>query len=103
MRVRASAAGNGGGLADDVAIGRWIAEHHCEESEADICRRIADGVPATAGEAFALPYGRGMVDWVFAPVTEHFPKQDTFHYHFHSQRSRELAAFHRRYFTSTAY
>jgi hypothetical protein len=93
-------AGNGDGLADDVAIGRWIAEHHCEESEAEICRRIAAGVPATAGEAFVLPFGRGMVDWVFAPVAEHRPKQDAYHYHFHSQRSRELEAFHRRNFTS---
>jgi hypothetical protein len=93
-------AGNDGGLPDDVAIGRWVAEHRCEESEADICRRISAGVPATAGEAFVLPFGRGMVDWVLAPGTDHFPKRDTFHYHFHSERSRELEAFHRRYFKS---
>lgn len=91
-------AGNDGALADDVAIGRWIARYRCEETEAEICGRIGAGVPATGGEAFVLPFGRGMVDWVLAPGSEHFPKRDTFHYHFHSQRSRELKAFHRRHF-----
>lgn len=89
---------NAGRHPDDVAIGRWIAETQCEESLPDICDRIAAGERATRGQAFVLPNGRGMTDWVEPSPEDRTPQPGVFHYHFHSQRIWELLSFHRRCF-----
>lgn len=91
-------AANAGRHADDVAMGRWIAERHCEESVQDICDRIAAGERPTRGERFVLPNGRGMTNWVHPSREDRLPQPGVFHYHFHSQRIGELESFHRRFF-----
>ncbi len=89
---------NAGRHADDVAMGRWIAEALCEESLSDICDRIAAGEPATLGQAFVLPNGRGMTNWVQPSPKDRTPHPHVYHYHFHSRRIGELERFHRRFF-----
>ncbi len=93
-------AANDGVEPDDVAIGRWIAEHHSHEPVRDICRRIAAGERATSGQTFVIPYGRGLTDYVLSPPVDQIPRPQTYHYHFHAQRIWQLEAFHRRHFSA---
>jgi hypothetical protein len=93
-------AANTHGRPDDVAIGHWIANNYCVESEDEICDRIATDRKATDNHTFVLPYGHGMMDFVDSPTTRHVPHEHAYHYHFHSGRMREMEDFHRRFFAA---
>ena len=86
---------------DDVAIGRWFAEHHCDESMTDICAHIAVGERATSNQAFVLPFGRGIIDYVMTPPRDQVPQPQTYHYHFPAHAISQMADFHRRYFVTS--
>jgi hypothetical protein len=96
--AQAIVAANVDGNPDDVAIGRWILDNYCAESAAEIRRRIAAQVKATDNQAFVLPYGNGIVDYVDSPVESQLPREQAYHYHFHSGRIQEMAHFHHRFF-----
>ena len=83
---------------DDVAIGRWIARHYCEESSEALCTRISAGEKASSGETFVVPLGGGMEDFVWEPIYSQTPRENAYHYHFHSARIWEMENFHRRFF-----
>ena len=90
--------GNVDARPDDVAIGHWIADRYCPGSVAEIRRRVAAGRKATDNQTFVLPYGRGLVDFVYAPTQSQLPQPQAYHYHFHSGRMWEMEEFHHRFF-----
>lgn len=91
---------NEGAYADDVTIGYWIAEHHCQVPIPEICRNIHAGQQGFAGQAFVLPYGKGMTNFVERPVEEHLPTERMYHYHFDSRDIGKMEAFHQKFFQS---
>jgi len=98
--ARAIVAANGDGKPDDVAIGHWIRDNYCAESAAEIGSRIAAQIKATDNQTFVLPCGNGIVDYVESPIDSQVPREQAYHYHFHSGRIQEMARFHRRFFAA---
>jgi len=90
---------NNDAVPDDVAFGRWIANKYGAESVAEISSRIAADRRATDNQTFVRPYGKGIMDFVYAPAYSQVPQEQAYHYHFHSARMWEMENFHRRFFT----
>ncbi len=87
-------------MPDDVVIGHWIASKYCTESMTEITRRIGANRKATDNQTFVMPHGEGLMDFVWSLAYDQVPKEQAYHYHFHSRRMWEMANFHRRFFVS---
>lgn len=87
-------------MPDDVVIGHWIANKYCTESVAEISSRIATDRKATDNQTFVMPYGEGLMDFVWSLAHSQVPQKQAYHYHFHSRRMWEMGNFHRRFFAA---
>ena len=87
------------GYRDDVTIGTWVAQNLSDTSLPHIIAKIHEGVPATSDGTFVLPNRNGAsIGLVTTPVEMHKPSKGAYHYHFHSQGSRDMVRFHERFF-----
>jgi hypothetical protein len=98
-RRREIIAGNTFGHHDDVTVGQWIATRMSEVPLARFIGDIETQQPMTAAHIF-VSCPRGTVDYVMAPAPEQRPVRHAFHYHFHSQKARDILQFHQRYYAS---
>jgi hypothetical protein len=89
-------------LPDDVAIGHFIARTLTGLPPAEIARRIEAGLRATDNETFVVPnVGQASLDFVTAPASQQAPRDNVYHFHFHTHRMWEMEDFHHGFFSTT--
>jgi hypothetical protein len=89
--------GNVFGHCDDVTMGHWIATRVSRVPLATFIEDVQEQRPMTSEHIF-VSYPEGTVDYVMVPTQAQRPVRNAFHYHFHSQKARDIVQFHQRYY-----